>query len=160
MKNFVFVALAALAIYGCGETAATPEEVAKQFATSLDKGDFKAAKALGTQSTQSMLEMLEKFMSAGGEAVEKAKAEMGKAKFDEVKCEGTEDKKTCTVCCGANGQGDELELVKENGSWKVNINKDQGGSGSDAGEEAPVEAPAEGAAEGATEPAKAHDGGH
>ena len=136
MKKFLLAALAALAIAGCGETAKTPEEVALQFATAIDKGDCKTAKTLCTAGVLPMIEKLETFLAAETPDVQNLKAEMGKGKFEKATCEGTDDKKTCTVCCGSEGQSGPLELVKEDGKWKVDLQKE-----SEMGGEDPSEAP-------------------
>lgn len=122
MKKVLIFAVAVMAFIGCSPSGSTPEAVAKEFATALDKGDWKKAKSLGTEGTEKMIGMLESFAAMGGD---KAKAELGKGKFDKVTCEGTEaDKKTCKVCCGSDDKDMPLELVKEGGKWKVNMTKD------------------------------------
>ena len=157
MKNFILVALAALVVFGCGNTASTPEDVAKEFATALDKGDFKAAKSLSTEASHSLIGMMEGLMSGGGEMAEKAKAEMGKAKFEKATCEGTDAKKTCKICCDDKGKDTEFELVKENGTWKVNMTKESMGGGGSSEMEEPATEPVD-TLEVVTEPA--HGSGH
>jgi hypothetical protein len=121
MNRLLILSAVVLAIFGCGETA-TPEKTAIDFAVSMDKGDFKAAKELGTESTKKLLEMIEPMIAGMGDL---AKSGMGKGKFEKATCEGTEDKKTCKVCCDEEGADKEFVLIKENGKWLVDMNKDQ-----------------------------------
>ena len=154
MKNVVLFSALLLAIFGCGDKA-TPEKVAVDFATAMDKGDFKTAKTFGTESTNKMLDMVEPMINGMGEL---AKSGMGKGKFEKATCEGNDDKKTCKVCCDTDGKDKEFVLVKENGTWKVDMNKDDMKKDENAEE---PEGESQDTSSTTTEPEPTHgDGGH
>jgi hypothetical protein len=153
MNKLLILFAALLFVFGCGGTAKTPEDVAIGFATALDKLDFKGAKAFGTESTGKILDMMEPMIASMGD---KLKEEMGKGKFEKATCEGTDDKKNCKVCCDKEGTEKEFVLVKKDGKWLVDMNKEDMNKGQGAGEETTPDT-----TETQTEPAPAeHESGH
>jgi hypothetical protein len=153
MNKLLILSAALLFVFGCGGTAKTPEDVALEFAKAMDKGDFKGAKAFGTESTNKMLEMVEPMLASMGD---KIKEEMGKGKFEKATCEGTGDKKNCKVCCDDKGNEMDLVLVQKDGKWLVDMNKESMNKDQGAGEETTPDT-----TETQTEPAPAeHGSGH
>jgi hypothetical protein len=130
MKELPILFALFLFVGGCGETAKTPEEVSIAYLKAVDNDDFKSAKAYCTENTRQLLEKLQMFKDAMGNS---GQAETGKGKFEKATCEGTDDKKTCTVCCDKDGAEKPLVLVKQEGKWLVDMNKED-----QKREEAPV----------------------
>ncbi len=121
MKKFLLVPLAALAIVGCSETPKTPEDVAIAYLKAVDNDDFKSAKAYCTENTRQLLDKLQMIKDAMGQS---GQSETGKGKFEKATCEGSDDKKNCTVCCDKDGAESPLVLVKQDGKWLVDMNKE------------------------------------
>jgi len=101
-----------------------PEQVTMIFFKSMYSGDFESAKSYGTASTKAMLTMLESFG-----AQHQIKDNIGKTfagmEITETKIDG--DKATCNVkMLSKEGKNEEspVNLVKQEGEWLVNIQKE------------------------------------
>lgn len=130
MKKFALLALsAAILTAGCNGVKNTPEDVSLAFFTALYNADMKKAGALSTEKTQKTLEQLDMMMKNA----EDLKKDTGKSKFEKATCvDAGENRKSCKCCCDEEGKEHTALLVKENGSWKVDMNKSELTEKSDA----------------------------
>ncbi len=132
--SIVAFAMLAIAVVSCGSKA-TPKEVAVNFNKALNNLDFEGAKKLGTPETGKMLDMLASFSSMMPDSLkEQAKKYKVEAK-DEV-IEG--DKATVTVTNGDKGE-EKITLVKKDGKWLVNMDKNSMGGGESGAATTPAE---------------------
>jgi hypothetical protein len=132
MKNLLKLAVVAIMIVAfnaCGSKSDTPEAVAEKFLNHLNKKEYADAKKLGTEQTGQMIDMMESFGAAGGNAEKKD------VKIENMKCTTTDDKSACTYT--AEGKEEKIELVKKDGKWLVDMKKEG------TGETPPAEAPAD-----------------
>lgn len=105
-------------LLGC-KRADSPEVVTEKFMNHLLASQFAEAKALGTESTAQMLEMFETIESLSGE---KPADTIPTATITNVQCEVTGDAAVCSF--EENGQMSELNLVKVDGKWLVDMKKE------------------------------------
>lgn len=110
-------------ITGCNSTDnSNPKAVLMAFFDALSKKDIPAARKLATESSKSMLDMMEMGMKMGGaDKKDDGKYDKSKMEFGEPKIEG--DKATIEVKEKANGEGTNFTLKKEAGAWKVAFDK-------------------------------------
>jgi len=119
MKNLfkLAVVLVALIVVGaCSSSSSDPKDVAEKFLNHLNAKEYDKAKALGTESTVQMIEMMKSF--SGMEGVEESEP----AKIENLKCEIDADKATCTFT--QKGEEDKIDLVKKDGKWLVDMKKE------------------------------------
>jgi len=105
--------LAVVLLANCGGKKG-PEAIAEKFLNHLNKKEYAEAKKLGTEATIQMISFMEQF-PADNEVTEAPKIE-------NMKCEVAEEKATCKYT--QNGQEEEVQLVKVNGEWKVDMPKE------------------------------------
>ena len=128
MKKLGFVImiaamLFALAACGAGAPANDPKSVAVAFLDRMKNMDLDGAKQLATADGAKMLDMVKGLMAGVDKAeLDKQKAEgaQSETKILDVKEEG--DKATVQYS-QKEGETSVLEMVKENGQWKVNFKK-------------------------------------
>ncbi|MFP4139311.1 MAG: hypothetical protein ACOCZU_00540 [Planctomycetota bacterium] len=122
--------LMAIATTGCGpKEASSPKEAAKLMAEAMEEGNkdqylaqFEATedqkKLLGAQfdMTQAMLEFHKKMKDAYGDEF-KGDMEFGFDQFEKAEVKTDGDTATLTV----PGQGGEMNLVKKDGAWKIDV---------------------------------------
>ncbi len=105
-----------------------PEVMCVNYLVSLRKGDYETAKSFGTEDTKSMIDFL-------GEVSEEDKAK--DVKIEGMKCEFDGDNATCNY--KENGEDGVLNLVKQDGAWKVHqpkeLNFDEDGEGEEEGDD-------------------------
>lgn len=121
------VAIVTLAMTSCGG-GNNPKDVAKTFLKAMENQNWEDAKAVSTEKTGKMLDMM-KGMSKMGNSDSSPTG-----KFKEIK--GVEkDGKEATVkyCCDKNGKESEMTLKKKGGEWKVHMKKEQPGKGGSKG---------------------------
>lgn len=114
MKKLIQILVAVLAVVtlvSCGKKG--PEPVAEKFLEHMNKREFAEAKKLGTEATGQMLDFLASFPAE--EPVEPIVV-------TDMKCEVVEDKATCTY--KANDKEENINLVKVEGAWKVDMPKE------------------------------------
>ena len=122
------------------EVAAT--KVAKSFFEALDNKDFKTAKTYATAETQKTLDFIEMMMSDGGlfgeedtvnveesEESEEAKEEEGVETHEILSVKVDGDKAVASVKVTNsndpdNPKTDEVQMLKEKGTWKVHMTKE------------------------------------
>lgn len=107
---------------GCG--GGSPESVAVKFAERLSAQDFEGASKLCTKETGAL------FVAMGGMMKEDddfKKLKGAKFAVDSCKIDGDSAtvKLKCTLKSGeVDEKGDGIDLVKQDGEWKVNVKKD------------------------------------
>jgi hypothetical protein len=133
LLSMIAAALITLTIGSCGSKD-DPKGVAQNFLNALTKMDYKGAKKYGTPETGKMLDMLESFSSMMPDSI-KNKAKEVTVEIKDVKVNG----ESCDVTYRTNDKDEDqnLNLIKKDGKWLVNMSKDD----SVLGEETPVEEP-------------------
>ncbi len=127
--RFTFIVLAAaLFMAACGSQADGPKEVATKFLTHINAMEFEEAKQYGTKETNDLLDMLKGFAAMGGE---QEKPEATAFTITDVKEEG--DTATVTYKGEGTEEAETIELVKQDGKWLVNINKEDMNKDEDMG---------------------------
>ena len=116
--NFILVAIVATAVVSCKKTG--PESVAKDFVMALDSKDYDKAKALGTDDTKQMVDLI-KSLAGMTPATNKH------TKIDKMDCKVDGDKGVCSYCCTAEGADDKVDVVLKDGKWLVDMKKNPGG---------------------------------
>lgn len=112
--SFAMVVLAALCFTGCSKG---PDSVALDFQKSLVDKDFKKAGELCSKRTQPLIAMA---ASMGANEAE----EMKGVTFEVVNTKIDGDKATVSLKNSKDGKTEDVTLVKEDGDWKVDINKE------------------------------------
>jgi ketosteroid isomerase-like protein len=114
MKRMMMLAgiICVVFIAACGGSE-SPSSVAKKFYAAVEKGDSKAIEQLATPETAQLLALF-------GEKAKGTLGEYGEIKSTTEKIDGD----TAVVTLNfANGDSDDLNLVKVDGKWKVAISK-------------------------------------
>lgn len=110
-----------IALAACGSSGKGPEAVAKSFLSALESKDFEAAKKLATEDSAGMLTLVEGFMQEDDKTQNN--------RFSVVSVEEEGDSATVTMEAWNSETPDKkdtdtLNMVKENGDWKVKLEKD------------------------------------
>ncbi len=122
MKKLMTSLCAAIAVAfvlaGCSKG---PDSVAIKFLDSFADGDFKGAAEYASKDAKPLFAMLEA-MPAG----EKSDNELKGASFEivDTKVSGDTAKVKVKVSKGGKSETEDLDLVKEDGEWKVAVKKD------------------------------------
>lgn len=102
------------------KTAMTPEEVTEKFMNHLIAGEFSKAKEYGTESTQQMMQMFEALESLGGENF--GDDELTPEGVKNIECGIDGDTAICRF--EENGEQSEVNLLKVDGKWLVDMQKE------------------------------------
>jgi len=115
MKGMLVAMIAALLVFGMVSCSGggSPTATAKAFYAAVEKGDNKAIEKVTTSQTASLMALF------GGMMREELK-KYGKITGATQEIDG--DKATVTLTF-ENGETDDVDLIKEDGKWKVNISK-------------------------------------
>jgi hypothetical protein len=92
---------------------ASPSSAVRSFHTAVEKGDAKALEKVATSETAALMAMF-------GEKAKEGVTANGKIKSTTEKIDG--DTAVVTVTYD-NGETQDIDLVKEDGKWKVSISK-------------------------------------
>lgn len=117
----VMVFLSAIVLLSGCERKDGPEEVTEKFMNHLMAREYAEAGEYGTESTRQMMQMFVQLENLGGEAI--ADEEIEPEKIGEITCEMTSDS-TAVCLFKEQGEDSELNLVKREGEWKVDMNKE------------------------------------
>ncbi|MEI8204307.1 MAG: hypothetical protein WCH34_14890 [Bacteroidota bacterium] len=142
--KFAVLILAVIAFNSCSKSG-KPEDVAEKFFKHLTKLEYDDAKAIGTEATGKMLDMMKSMTTMGGDEAKKQMEEAKKAeiKIENMKCDVKEDKALCTfkaTVTGKDSKEEKLDLIKKDGKWLVDMKKEDSMGG---GSTPPAEAPAD-----------------
>lgn len=113
MKKLLFILLAPFLFAAC---SSGPESTARNFAEAIAKGDLDSAKKYATAQTGALLDMAKSMSKADDMPT------YPDYKFEAVKDSVSGDKAWVTYKEPTGGEG-VIELVKENGDWKVTVGK-------------------------------------
>ena len=113
-----------LAACGSSAPANDPESVAKAFLERLGRMDFNGAKELATKDGQKMLSMIQGFIAMADEEKKKEMEEEGQAGPPVIVSVDEQGDKAMVVYSMGDKKNQPLELLKENGQWKVNFQKE------------------------------------
>lgn len=117
--TLIMIAAASFMLAACGGSSEGPEAVAKKFITHVNNLEFDQAKAYGTKSTNDILDMISGLAGAMGD---EGKPEDTSFEIIEVKEEG--DTATVVYQNASAEEPETLSLVKQDGKWLVDINKE------------------------------------
>ncbi len=118
--RLISIILVAGICFSACEREKTPESVAEKFLNYLEEGEFNKAKDLGTQNTHTILETLQAFEDLGEQFGETEKEEP--RNITDVECNVEGDVAKCTYM--ADDEKGELDLVKQDGKWLVDMKKE------------------------------------
>lgn len=125
----IFFALAAVIMLAVGLVSCnsnTPKAAADKFLTSFYHMDYKEAKTVSTEETKKMLDMIEQFSTMIPDSA-KANAKKIKVTIKDVKEEG--EKAVVTYTTSENTTESKLDMIKQEGKWLVQFNKQDQGVG-------------------------------
>ena len=122
MKKLIamFVAVAAICLAGCG--AKTPEAVAEKFYGALCDSNADKAAEYCTDAAKGAIQMA-KGMGMFEQDEFKKKVKGAKVKAKEAKINGDKAKVTVEITKDGSTETEDLDLVKVDGAWKVDIKK-------------------------------------
>ena len=119
LMSIGLVFLFAFMIASCGGSSDNPQDVAKEFMTALADKNYDKAKDLGTENTVMMIGMIESMASMAPEGEEE---EMGELVWGETEVDG--DNATCFYKEEGKDAQQQVDLVKVDGDWKVDMKKE------------------------------------
>ena len=111
------VAFFLFSIFACN-TGPKPEEVVAAFIDAMNKQDFETARKHCTEETLKLVD----FLSGIAEMAKQEGSSFADADpVSNVKCTVNGATAKCSFCCDGEGKDTEVDLVKVNNEWKVNI---------------------------------------
>ena len=118
MKKILGMLAMALCLIGCSKG---PDKVAVKFFEAMADGDFDKAAEYASKDTKPMIKM----MAGMPNAKEEAKKECEDVKYKAVDTKINGDKATVKIEAKKGGETktQDVDLVKEDGDWKVAIDK-------------------------------------
>jgi hypothetical protein len=119
LMSIGLVFLFAFMLASCGGSSDNPQDVAKEFMTALADQDYDTAKDLGTENTVMMIGMIESMASM---APEGEGEEMGELVWGETEIDG--DNAVCYYTEEGKDAQQQVDLVKVDGDWKVDMKKE------------------------------------
>lgn len=122
MKKFNFAYLFLIFLFSCGTEPSTPSEVAEAYFTSLSDGDFKKAESYSTPDGIKMVRLMKGFYIAALESDDEDVPNFTFFGITEEEING--DSAIVKYKEKEDGNVQSLNLVKINGSWKVDFKKD------------------------------------
>lgn len=113
-----FVLLAAVVLFNACGGSGDPKPVAEKFLKHLNAQEYDKAKEYATESTATLLDMM---AGMSDMADEDATAEETEIVMGECTVDG--DNATCNYT--ADGAEESIDLVKQDGEWKVDMKKEE-----------------------------------
>ena len=121
MTNYLRILILAIlfgtVLSGCKKHAA-PQEVALSFMHAIQESNFDLARDYATRESQQVIQLYS-FFDARRNNTERDKIK--KAGIEVISTEENCDKATVTVLNSSSKQKERLQLVKENGQWKISL---------------------------------------
>jgi len=102
---------------GVSKQEATPEYIAERFLNYLEKGEYDKAKQISTESTKELLETLKGIVGMFGED-----EDVEPRKITDIRCVVDRNIARCSYM--AEDEEEELDLIKEDGKWLVDLKKE------------------------------------
>jgi hypothetical protein len=129
MQKYGIILIILIVLVSFTGCAKKPSNVATQFMTSIHKLDFDGAKQFATKDSEELLTLLQGFAS---KMSEEQKTDMLNKKFVITDTKITGDSAIVTydqfdVQDPDNKESKELKMKKENGEWKVKLEKGNAG---------------------------------
>jgi predicted small lipoprotein YifL len=126
MKKIIIASLVLailLAVAGCGKK---PEKTALQFFAAMEKNDFEAAKKLVTKDSEQLMTLAQTFMT---QMTDEQKKEVGNKKYKILDTKVTGDSAVVSYEEWDQEKPEarstkEMKMVKEDGDWKVKLDKE------------------------------------
>lgn len=117
LRILILAFLSGLVLSGCKKRA-SPQEVALNFMHAIQESNFDLARDYATRESQQVIQLYS-FFDARRNDTERDKIK--KAGIEVVETEENGDKATVTVLNSSSKQKERLQLVKENGQWKISL---------------------------------------
>ncbi|WPQ60077.1 DUF4878 domain-containing protein [Chitinophaga sancti] len=117
LRFLVLVIISGVVLSGCKKRA-SPQEVALNFMHAIQESNFDLARDYATRESQQVIQLYS-FFDARRNETEREKIK--KAGIEVVNAEENGDKATVTVLNSSSKQQERLQLVKENGQWKISL---------------------------------------
>lgn len=140
MKKIMLVlsVVGLIGMVSCGSGKEEYEEVAINFMDALSEYDFQKAGEYATEDTKKLLAFMQMMMDENPEAMKKDQPE----DVEFVSSEKKGDDKAIVKFKDESGEEQEVTVVKEDGEWKVHMDKEGGmEDGGDMNNEEPVDEP-------------------
>lgn len=109
--------ISGILLYSCQKRAA-PQEVALEFMHAIQESNFDLAREYATKESQQVIQLYS-FFDARRNDTEREKIK--KAHIEVIEAKENGDKATVTVLNSSSKQKEMLQLVKENGQWKISL---------------------------------------
>ena len=125
-RNFISLVSLTVLLVACGKTGDNPTIVAKDFYNTLSKKEYDKAALYATKESKTMLDLIKSLeemgdsLGANTEISKAAEEKIKNAVFSDAVIDG--DKATVKVTMGEDVN--DIKLVKEDGLWKVALDKD------------------------------------
>ena len=119
LMSIGFVILFSFFMVSCGGSSDNPQDVAIEFMDAFADQDYDTAKNLGTENTVMMIGMIESMASMAPEGEETE--DMGEITWGETEIDG--DNAICFYST-ADKADQQVDLVKVDGEWKVDMKKE------------------------------------
>ncbi len=112
--------MATIFVFHACKTTDSPEKVTENFMYYLASGEYEKAGEYGTESTMQMMEMFKALESLGGEGIldDETKPE----RIKNIECEVDGDFAVCRF--EEEGEMAEVQLIKQDGKWLVDMKKE------------------------------------
>jgi hypothetical protein len=117
MKKIIGMLAMALCLVGCGKG---PDNVAVRFFEAMRDGKYEAAMEMAAKDTKPLIGLMQGMMTEDKRIEEFA----GEYKAVETKIDGDTAKVKIEHSKDGKSKTENVDLVKEDGDWKVKINKD------------------------------------
>ncbi|MBI41882.1 MAG: hypothetical protein CMF59_19985 [Leptospiraceae bacterium] len=100
-------------------TGLDPEKVAIAFAHAMLNADLERTQELCTPNAAKLMPLIIEMMTGKLEEMSELEKKNARAELESMECEVTDDK----ARCGPRGKSKSLQLVREEGRWKITIEK-------------------------------------